>query len=450
MRVLAILASSCSLLLIATPAGAAQLELLTLAQAIEKSLRANPDLEAAAATTQEARERLVVARSGRLPRVEIVEGWQRGNQPVFVFGSLLNQRRFSDANFAVGELNRPDPLDNFHAAASLEQVVFDGHRTSAAIRAAEISVALSDASRRQSSADIAVAVAEAFGQSLVAEAAVRVSHAAAATASEDLSRTTARRDVGMATEADVLALTVHVAQVREREIATTSDAAIALATLNRLMSEPLDRVWQLQATPAPAATASPIDLLETEALRTRPDLARASLRVDEAQALHRIARAMRGPQVGVQASYEWNGNRFEDRTGSWLVGVQGRLSFSFGGEEAATSRAASYRLARSRAERVSAETQVRLDVRAATARLEAARAREAVGSSAVDQARESQRIVRDRYESGLANVTEVLRAADALLDAESLETAAQVDVVTAGVFLDRAVGRIAPVSRGSP
>ena len=41
------------------------------------------------------------------------ETWQRGNQPVFVFGSLLNQRRFTAADFALDALNHPDAIDNF-------------------------------------------------------------------------------------------------------------------------------------------------------------------------------------------------------------------------------------------------------------------------------------------------------------------------------------------------
>jgi outer membrane protein TolC len=74
-------------------------------------------------------------------------------------------------------------------------------------------------------------------------------------------------------------------------------------------------------------------------------------------------------------------------------------------------------------------------------RLEAARARVEVGATAVSQARESQRIIRDRYETGVVGVGDVLRAAQAMLDAELQHTIAQVDVITAAATLDRAVGR---------
>ena len=97
---------------------------------------------------------------------------------------------------------------------------------------------------------------------------------------------------------------------------------------------------------------------------------------------------------------------------------------------------------RAQAEREGLERAIEVEVRAAMARLDAARERERVGQAALMQARESQRIVRDRYDGGLATISDVLRAAGAVLDAESRATAAQADVILEAVALDRAVGRL--------
>jgi len=83
-----------------------------------------------------------------------------------------------------------------------------------------------------------------------------------------------------------------------------------------------------------------------------------------------------------------------------------------------------------------------VDVRGARARVAAARAREAAGRTALTQARESQRIVRERYEAGLASATDLLRAAEAVFDAEARATAAEMDDILETVALDRAVGRL--------
>ncbi|HSK10624.1 MAG TPA: TolC family protein, partial [Vicinamibacterales bacterium] len=112
------------------------------------------------------------------------------------------------------------------------------------------------------------------------------------------------------------------------------------------------------------------------------------------------------------------------------------------GGDAARVRAAVEAANRAGAERESAETGLRLEAWTTRAELEAATAREAVGRTAVLQARESQRIIRDRYEAGLAGVNDVLRAANALLDAEMLRIASIVDVMVARAALARSVGRI--------
>jgi outer membrane protein TolC len=69
-----------------------------------------------------------------------------------------------------------------------------------------------------------------------------------------------------------------------------------------------------------------------------------------------------------------------------------------------------------------------------------ARARVEVGHAAVAEARESQRMIRDRYDAGMASVNDVLRAARALLDAEALQTSAQVDLLVSRAELERAIG----------
>jgi outer membrane protein TolC len=74
--------------------------------------------------------------------------------------------------------------------------------------------------------------------------------------------------------------------------------------------------------------------------------------------------------------------------------------------------------------------------------LENARARRAASAAAVDEARESQRITRDRFDAGLAPVNDVLRASTAVLDADADRIAALVDSIVAGAALRRAVGRV--------
>jgi len=65
----------------------------------------------------------------------------------------------------------------------------------------------------------------------------------------------------------------------------------------------------------------------------------------------------------------------------------------------------------------------------------------AVGAESVAQATERARVVRNRYDAGLASMTDVLAASSALLDAEARHTAARVDVLNAHAELRRSLGR---------
>ena len=92
------------------------------------------------------RSALTQARAGYLPKVDVAESWQRGNQPVFVFSSLLAQRQFTAADFALDALNHPDAVDNFRSAVMIEQSLFDG-ATRANVAAAGIGHDMAAAAR---------------------------------------------------------------------------------------------------------------------------------------------------------------------------------------------------------------------------------------------------------------------------------------------------------------
>lgn len=98
---------------------------------------------------------------------------------------------------------------------------------------------------------------------------------------------------------------------------------------------------------------------------------------------------------------------------------------------------------RARLEREDARAAVEVELLSALRRLESARARRVVSRSAVEQAGESHRIVRDRLEAGLATVTDVLRASTAQQDAEAQHIGALVDVLVGQAQLQKAVGRAA-------
>jgi outer membrane protein TolC len=251
-----------------------------------------------------------------------------------------------------------------------------------------------------------------------------------------------RRDAGLVTDADVLQISVHASRAREQQIVAAADERVARAQLNGLMGVPLDDVFLLDSAPAVASIdAADLAGLEAEAIRSRPEVMLAGLQEELARADQTAARAAFLPQVSAQGGWEVNGGAWHSRASSWLVGAVARVNLFNGFADKARLAEADARAARRAHERTKAETAARLDVHTALARLEAARARDAVGREAVAQALEGRRIIRDRSDAGLADVTSLLRSSEAVAQAEAQQVAAQVAVLTATAALQRAVGR---------
>ncbi|MFN7917937.1 MAG: TolC family protein [Vicinamibacterales bacterium] len=415
---------------------------LTLERVIQDAQAANPLVRVARAGATEAAAGVGAAGAARFPRLTLSEGWQRGNQPIFVFGSLLASRRFAASDFAVDQLNHPDAIGAFHAAAAMEHVLFDGGARSAALAGAGARARMAESGVAEASQAVAVAAVDAYGQMLMAQSLKHATSAALEAGREDLRRATRRRDAGLATEADVLALAVLVADLEQRSIQLDGQIAIARAQINRLSGAAIGRMFEAvepARTPMPALSA--LSDLFAEAESRRPELRRAAGAREAADASRRGARAAFLPRVAAQATVDLAGTSIADRASSWIVGGELRWSLPLAGAERAGLAAAAAAAARAAAELDDVRAQVQVDVLTAVERLRAANARQHVAEAAVAQARESQRIVRDRYEAGLAPVNDVLRSATAVLDADTQRVTAVVDALIAGAQLKRALGR---------
>lgn len=428
------------LALLGAPVPALAQDSLSLADALSRARATHPDVRQAREGVAAAGHEVEAARAGFLPRVDASEGWQRGDLPVFAFSSLLAQRRFTAADFDVSALNHPDPVDNFRAAVTAEQAIFDG-ATAPGVRAARLAKDAAGLAVRQAEQRLAAATVAAYGQVQLFEALARAAAAAVTAADEDLARATNRRDAGLATDADVLAVSVHRASMRQRDLQTVGELAVARARLNDLIGAPLDARFALEPMAVVAAGVPDVDALEAEALRARPDVGQARLAVQIAAQGVSIARASFLPQIVARGSLEWNGASFGTRRSGWVVGAEARLNLFHGLADRARVGAARSSLAAREAARDAAERAARLEVRSVVARRASAAARLDVAEQAIAQAREGQRIVRDRYENGLADSVALTRAAESVLDAEAQAIGARTDLALLEAQLDIALGR---------
>lgn len=421
---------------------------LSLEDAVRLALEKHPTVEAAAAAQRAAAARLEQARSGYLPKLNYAESWQRSNNPVFVFGSLLTQHRFSEQNFAIGPLNRPDFLNNFQSQLTVDQVIWDGGLTRTATRSAELGRTVTNEERRRAEMQLIAGVVRAYFGVLVSQEGLNVAREAVRSAEADLKRAEALRAAGMATDADVLAIRVHLAAMQEQEIRRSYELAVARAALNEALGMPLDTEHELSTPLAPTAVPeAPLAEHEASAEENRPEARQSRVAAELADVQTEAARAALRPQVFFRVAFEADRERFVTRGGAnWFAGAFVRWNLFNGFADQARIREASEELARARARQRQTGAAVRLEVRKAYSDLRSAQERVQVASASVAMAEENLRIVRNRYEAGLTTVTELLRSQTALLEARLRRLAAVHDQRVAAAALELAAGRLSPGS----
>ncbi|MEP7365215.1 MAG: TolC family protein [Acidobacteriota bacterium] len=436
------------ILLLGAAAVAAGQDDLTLRGAAQLALKQNSTIEASAAARDAARAGITEARSGMLPKVNYSESWTRSDNPVFVFSSLLTQHQFTEQNFALGPLNRPDFLNNFQSRVTAEQPLYDAGRTKRATRRAELEHGLStEELRRQQMTTIAQVARFYYGAQLGAEQ-LKVTAQAMRSATSDLERAESRRTAGMATDADVLSIRVHLARVQEEQIQRASDLDVARAALNEAMGLPLDAPHTL-STPLAALSVPPANLtdLETKGAGERPELRQSRLARDIANTQAADAHARLLPEVAIQGAFEADRQRFVNRGGAnWLVSIGLRWNLFNGFADKARIEASDAIKRQTTAEQARAESGVRLQIRQAWAALQAAQQRIETAHAAVTAAEESQRISQNRYEAGLATVTDLLRTETALIETQARHLAAIHDQRLAATLLELAAGTLSAES----
>lgn len=421
---------------------------LSLQDAVKLALEKHPSMEAGRGAVKAAEMRIGEARSGYLPKLNYSESWARSNNPVFVFGSLLTQHQFGADNFAIGTLNRPDALNNFQSQLTVDQVVYDGGQTRLALKSADLGRGISVEDQRGVTMNVIAGVVRSYHGAVLAAESLKVANEAVRSAEADLNRAEAVRAAGMATDADVLSIRVHLAAVREQQIRRKADVEVAAAALNEALGLPLSEAHDL-STPLTAVSIKSVSLAgyEKESLAERPEARQARLATSLAENQGATARSALLPQVVAHAGFEADRQRFVTRGGAnWMASLSLRWNIFNGFADKARIDEAAYGLERARALETQAGAQIRLQVRRAYADFQSAQQRIEVAEAAVSMAEESLRITKNRYESGLSNVTDLLRTETALLEARTRRLAAVYDERLAAVNLALAAGSLSPAS----
>lgn len=422
---------------------------LTLQQAVRNALDQNPAFRESNDEADAARARLKQVQAGWFPRFDFHQDFTRGNNPVYVFGTKLAQRQFSNADFALNNLNTPLPLDNFQTRFDGRWRLFDSGQTLFHRRSAKKLVTAADFQTEQARQDLILEVVRSYYGVLVLRENVRAANEAVKTAEASAQRMETMHNAGLIVDSDLLSAKVFLAQMKDREIRAQNDLALANMQSAREMGLPVDAATDPSETlTEPGALQKTVEEWTQTALEQRPALRAAQLQQDAMDQERKAAKAEFGPKIGLFGSTERDAMTLGGPSGTnWTAGAQLEFNLFAGGAQKARLAEATANASKAKHGVEWFRSGVQMEVRKAYLDANAAAQRAAAARDASDQAKESLRIVQNRYETGLTTATELFRAQTARLEAITVYLSALQDWQVARAQLERAAGVLTPDSQ---
>lgn len=416
---------------------------LTLEQAVRHALSRHPRVKAARYRLEAGDAGVQAARAPRYPQVNLAEKFNRTNNPMWAFGTLLNQESITQEDFDPDRLNDPDAVNNFNTSISLSWELFSGGRTRAGIDAARQHQKIALVALRQIRQEVIAGTAKAYMGLLLAKENLEVIAQAVETARAHVAFIESRYEEGFVVKSDLLRAKVRLSRLEQEHLTAQSRRLTARAALNAAMGDP-DNPLIEAATPL-VLEEKPEDSLEEwieKAQSNHPDLERLGVR--EVLAETQIAKAKAGhwPSVHLVGAYDWDTESFSDVGDSYTVGAVARLNLYSGGGTRAGVLAAGAALKEAREMKEATRLRITLKTRQAYYEAQSAFKRIAVARSALEQAEEGLRIVENRYRNGLLPLVSLLDAEMARREARVSHFRALHDYQVARVDLMLAAGII--------
>lgn len=380
-----------------TPSGPAQD--LTLGQAEQRAIAANPQITAA---------RLEAFAQG-----QVVRETRAADLPTVGY-NLTAVTANQGARITAGALNNPSVYQRAGTGVSATQLLTDFGRTRDLIRAAHLRAQASQQTQLATTNDIVFAVDQAFYRVLAAQAILDVAHQTQTTRQQAADQIRALANAKLKSTLDLSFADVNVSQAKLLVLDARNSEESTLAILNALLgNENLINYKLIDPAPtSPPAPPSDADPLIQLALQHRPDLLAAVQQQGAAQQFSDAERKLRLPTITALGTAGVSPVRADEITSSWYGAVGANLSIPVftgflydarGKEAALRSQAATQQVLLLR-------QQVARDVRETVLQAQNNFERISVTQQILDEANTSLQLSQTRYKLGISSIVELSQA----------------------------------------
>jgi outer membrane protein TolC len=410
---------------------------LTLDDCIRLALQQNPFYLAEKAKEEEASYRVKEAVSNFFPSLN-AQGTNVLDKKVFTV---------EFPSFIAGQPPQRYKIDftrNFQFSLALSVPLYTGGRLISGFKQANLNLAATQETIRQSRQETVFSVKKAFYGYLLAREFVGVSEEAVALADKHLKNVKNLYEVGMASKFDLLRSEVQVANLKPQLIRAKNGLSMAELGLKTLLGLDLNQPVEINGTLSYQEFEAKLDANLAEALASRPELIQLKYQKQMAAEMLKMARAAYIPTLAVGGAFNYWADTFNFKKNNWesfysislVMSIPIFNGFSNSakvGETKAMMKQLDY-------SQKGLMEMVKFEVQQAILNLQQAKESLLSQEKNVEQAQEAVRIAELNYAEGLATNLDVSSVQVALTQAKTNYSQALYDYATALAQLEKAIG----------
>ncbi|MDD1420336.1 TolC family protein [Dolichospermum sp. ST_sed1] len=408
---------------------------ISLSQALELAKRNNNDLQVSVLQLERSKSVLREAQAALMPSVDLSGDITNSLSA----DATLNAKRNQEINPTFPDATS---ITRFNGTAQIRYDLYTSGRRNGAIKEAEERIRVQELDVERQSEEIRLNVATAYYNLQQADENVRISQSAVQNAQASLKDAVALERAGVGTRFDVLRSQVNLANSQQDLTSAFSQQQIARRRLAPLLN--LSQSVSISAAD-PVKLAGlwqrPLEQSIVLAYQNRPELQRNLAERNISEAQRKQALASLGPQVSLVGRYNLL-DQFDDGTSvsdGYSVGVQATLSLYDGGAAKARAAQSKTNIAISETQFSEQRNQIRFQVEQAYSTQASNLENVQTSNVALEQAKESLRLARLRFQAGVGTQTDVINALNDLTRSEGNRVKAILDYNRALTELQRYV-----------
>lgn len=408
---------------------AAEPRMLTLKEARELAIQNHPRISVADLRALAARQTVQQARSGYFPTLTA--------NATAVGASQDNTR------LAAGAINNPSVFERNAEGLSLTQIITDFGRTDNLTEAAKLRARAEATNALATRAQVEMQVDVGFFAAQQAHSVLRVAQQTVDTRQLLFDQVNALASNKLRSDLDVSFAQVNLADAKLLLERAQNDLEATFTQLTAQLGLRERQPFILVEEPVPDGLPTNVDGLVSEALHSRPELARLRLERDAAGKFAKAEKALHYPTISAVAGagvIPIHDSRLEDYYAA--AGVNLSLPLFAGGLYSARQREAELRARAAEDTLREEENNVIRDVRVAWLRTTSALERIRITAQLAQYASRAFDLAQTRYKTGTSSIVELSRAQLNKTSAEIAEAAAKYEYLTQRSILEFQAGRL--------